>query len=567
MRIFENRKESRMRTTMVLFVTSLCVLILSSGSSYAQYAEDELLFSIELNDDTSSLFGCAQGAQVASMIAGPVVMGEGGFLFYSPKGYALYNRHGRLKDRHSVEKENRKRTKKGKPLLSCAFPVDNSTLLYYERVSGQKDSCILMSKKINKRWLREIDSETDIAALRHIDKTILFNLTANALTYEMNRRAYLKPYLVGYTSLDGGTRWWSLDRFYSFTSPLIVEKRGRYVSFFPGLTRDPTETIKKNLVEPLGVCLLGNTFHYYGVYTPTQNKDDFSYQRLFLCDQAGNLLYDQKILKREMTDAVIGEDVEEKMQYTVKAPARYVFLPAVDRNGNIYYGAVDFDSKRIEVMQRPLIVYKSFASDNKYARLLTREQGFVYRWDPVDCVQGKTVRHLPLFRFNEVGKEQEVLTEKELHVKGYLARIVREENASLKATINRSRRDLPQHVQHMQDSLAGHFGAWCPYAIELLHDSNTLRHFSYPLGSRVIAARVVAVTEDKKVFVRVDLGEKAEMLVFSTRGDFLNRFTFNQEPFDVRADVIAITDNGVITEKDYELKDGGYRFLEWKPTH
>ncbi|MFP4417897.1 MAG: hypothetical protein ACLFSB_11550 [Chitinispirillaceae bacterium] len=568
MKVYQNRRRTGAGIATSIFPWGLmCLVFLLYDVTSAQYVEDKLLFSVELNDDTTTLFGCDPEGRIESMIAGPVVLQDGSFLFYSSKGYALYSRSGRLKDSHSVVRKNKKLSKKGKPLLSCAFPLDDNTLLFYKRHPEDRDSSILMSRKIGGWLMRKTDKYPHIAALRDIKQTTLFNLTANALTYEMKRKSFLQPYLVGYTSIKGGTRWWSLDRFFSFTSPLIVEEDENYISFFPGLTRDPAPSIKKNLVEPLGVCLLGNTFHYYGVHTPAENKEIYSYQRLFLCDQAGNLLYDQKILKREMTDAVIGENEMEKMQYTVKRPSCYVFLPAVDRMGNIYYGVVNFYKKQIEVMQRPLAIYKPSSISDAHQDLLKREQGFSYRFDPVDCMAGKTVRHLPLFRYNEVGSEQEILTEKELNVKGYLARIVRAENESLKATINRSRRSLPPHVQRMQDSLSGHFGAWCPYAIELMHESETIREFSYPLGSRVVAVRVVAVTDEEKMFVRVDLGNRAEMLVFTTSGDFLNRFTFNQEPFDVRADVIAVTDEEKIVEKDYELSKGGHRFQEWKPVH
>ncbi len=556
--------KARISSGLAMPVASFIALISLVFSAHTQYANDSLLFTIELTEDTGSLFTCSHEAQTGgSMLAGPVVGADGNFTFYSSKGYAIYGRDGRLKDSHSVGKRNKRLSKRGKPLIKCAFPIDDKTFLYYRKKETAGDSCILLSKKNGRGRLRKIRSDSPIYSLKDIDKAVLFNLTANALTNEMNRKAYLQPYLVGYTSMKDGIRWWSLDRFFSFTSPLIVENQGDFVSFFPGLTKNPAKDIKKNLVEPLGVCKLGNDYHYYGVYTPTGDKESVSYQRLFLCDQAGNLLYDQSILKREMTDAVLAKSEAEKMLYTVKRPRRFVFLPAVDECGNIYYGIADFNKKRIEVIRRNLFVYKSVETDTQFVQILSREQGYTYRWDPVDCIADESVKHIPLFRFTQAG-EQKVLTEEELRIDGYIARILREENSALKATINRSRSDFPVGVRRIQDSLSGLFGAWCPYSVELLRGSEILTHFNYPPGSRVVAVRVVAVTEDEKVFVRVDLDSMAEMLVFSREGNFLNRFTFNTEPFDVRADVIAITPNSIIVEKDYEVKTGGYRFMQWK---
>jgi hypothetical protein len=87
-------------------------------------------------------------------------------------------------------------------------------------------------------------------------------------------------------------------------SPIIVEKDGKYSSFFPGLKADQAGGIKTHLIEPLGIhgrqeILLLRTRLIEGQYRGG------ILQAIILCDQAGNILSVDRLLKQETADAVL----------------------------------------------------------------------------------------------------------------------------------------------------------------------------------------------------------------------------------------------------------------------
>jgi len=105
----------------------------------------------------------------------------------------------------------------------------------------------------------------------------------------------------------------------------------------------------------------------------------------------------------------------------------------------------------------------------------------------------------------------------------------------------------------MRDSLDRLPTATCPYALSLEHESKgTVATYYYGCGDEVLSARVLNVTETFEVFVRVDLLDCAEVVVFSLDGSFLNRFTFNRQPFLDRKDIIAVSNDRTVVEEDYE---------------
>ena len=247
---------------------SLLLLCCCIGSLFAaQPAVDTLLFTIALNDDTTSLYGCQWNDKVRSTLAGPVLMAGKHLLFYSQNGYVLYNENGKLLDSHSLLRENRKAVKKGKSPVYLAYPLDSLTILYYSKgEEGGSDN--VYEKKIFKKKLKKINKEK-FEIYEQITKGHLFNLAANSITDEMGMRTFLMPLLVGYTALEGGTRWWTTDRLYGFTSPLLVEDQGKVTSFFPGLKADQTGEIQAHRVEPLGVYQMQGRWFYFGISSNT----------------------------------------------------------------------------------------------------------------------------------------------------------------------------------------------------------------------------------------------------------------------------------------------------------
>jgi hypothetical protein len=83
----------------------------------------------------------------------------------------------------------------------------------------------------------------------------------------------------------------------------------------------------------------------------------------------------------------------------------------------------------------------------------------------------------------------------------------------------------------MQDSIAKQNTSWCPYTIVLNQDGKgEIARMHYGFGDVIMCARVVEVTKTDEVFIRVDLDNWAEMIVFSTTGKYICRFIFNRQP-------------------------------------
>lgn len=527
----------------------------------AQHANDSLLFTIKLNDDHKSLFSCQWDDQVRSTLAGPVLMAGRTLLFYSQNGYALYNEKGKLLDAHSLVDDIHKAQKKGDKPIFLAYPIDSSTLLYYREASDPKEPTEVYSKNLLKKGLRRIPTD-QYKIGESIGKAQLFNLANNSITDEMGRRAYLMPQLVGYTSLGDGLKFWSLEKFYSFSSPLIIEDRGKYLSFFPGLKIEPNSGIKKHLVEPIGAFQKNGVWYYYGLQSSMGTKDYEYYQSLILSDQAGTVLYTDQFLKEEMTDAVLQKVSATNTIYTVRRANRHVFVPAVDPEGEIYYGMIEFEWKRISVYKRLFYTFKNSPCDSSLSELLTQEGLYSFKPCKLDYKKFGLYETYPtIIKGSSRGMELVPLNEQ--IKEGFFIKIHRKPDEELKKRLNREQQAIPSNVDKMRDSISQIETAWCPYAISLNHTENGLLHtLYYDVGERVLASRVLAVTSTFEVYVRVDLENRAEIIVYSTDGRYLNRFIFNKEDFRDRTDVIAISQDRKIIEADYE-NDKNLRYLQW----
>jgi hypothetical protein len=91
-----------------------------------------------------------------------------------------------------------------------------------------------------------------------------------------------------------------------------------------------------------------------------------------------------------------------------------------------------------------------------------------------------------------------------------------------------------------------------------------IRSFTYPPGKDVLCARVLAVRKNNDVLVRVDSRKFAEILIFKTDGDFVNRFLFNTQNYKKRKDIVVATDKSPIIELDYESDKGEGKFYKWE---
>jgi hypothetical protein len=560
-----------LRHCVTAFYQAVIILFFCVSAVFTQHANDTLLFIVKLDDDTIGLYGCRWGEPIRNSLSGPVIMQDHNLLFYSRDGYALCDQRGLCIDEQSLIRKNRTLSRTGQPPIRLAYPVDKSTLVYYSESSGtyRETPGIFFQKRLFSHGMKTVNADAAFLSSETMGSSQLFNLFHNSITDEMAIKSLLTPHLVGYSSLDGGCRWWSIDKFYSFTSPLVMEENGAYRSFFPGFRDTHDKHIKKTLVEPLGVFRMNGQWYYYGVYSPGGTTQEEYLQRLFLCDQSGNLLYDNTILKMTVVDDVLGENQDEKLIYTVKRASRHVFLPSIDENGDIYYGIIDYKKKQIEVMKRLFYRFAAVQSGPALEDDLFREQGYVYNPGSTQCPEmgGLGSAFLPQISYAEPGVELKLLNQGELTKKGFFVKIARRKDEDLGKTITRIHQSLPVRVQKIQDSLSHLSTSWCPYSIVLNSGKKgELCTFHYGLGDIVVSARVLCVTSTFEVFVRVDLADWAEVVVFSTGGEFMNRFRFNNENFEVRNDLVAVSADRKIIEKDYEIGKGAYQFISWKLT-
>jgi hypothetical protein len=539
------------------FVILFAILSPLSGQPFV----DSLRFTISLSPDTNNLFWCGRSDEMRSVLAGPVMMENSNLLFYSCNGYALYTPKGELIDTHSVFKENRKLPSGSPERLAIAFPLDGKTVIYYRK---DRDSLKIFEKKIGKRGLSRISS----AQFRDIESSRLFNLAQNGFVDELAPKSFIKSNLVGYTSLESGKNWWSLDKFYSFLSPLIVMQDKGFLGFFPGMLSDQKIEIQKHLINPLGVFNWDDRLFYYGVHSMTGSTTPQINQKLYLCDQAGNLLTTTEYLKQVIIDDVLAYDKKRNTNYTVKRPWQFVFSPAIDVNGDVYYGMVDFKARTLEVNKRMFYHYgaKVMEPSPENETLVAAQRKFVimpgllqFKNSIIDGYSqtGFLVR-------NEQGKHRRAELQ-DISCKGFWVSAQRDANPELAKKLTQGTGSLPSNVKHMRDSLAKMQNTNRPCTITLRYNEREkIRDFYFSPCEDVVTARVLNVTAKREVFVRVDLKDRAEVIVFSQDGAFVNRFTFNRQDIKKRKDIVTVNDDGTVIEEDYERIKEDYTYLKWE---
>jgi hypothetical protein len=72
------------------------------------------------------------------------------------------------------------------------------------------------------------------------------------------------------------------------------------------------------------------------------------------------------------------------------------------------------------------------------------------------------------------------------------------------------------------------------------------------------------VRKKNEVLVRIDCETFAEILIFKTDGDFVNRFLFNLQSYRKRKDIVVATDRSPIIELDYESDKEKGKFFKWE---
>jgi hypothetical protein len=536
----------------VIFFTAAFV-----STVFSQDENDSLLFSIKLTADTNSIYGCRQDDKMRLNLAGPVIMEKGSLLFFSQYGYLLYSQDGKLIDSSSLFKMNRNNTQP----YTLAYPLDSATILYYRQMRGNVPD--IFQKRLFSNGLRKA-SEEKYQFYSEINTNQLFNIASNSVTDEMSSKAFLLPHLIGYTSITGGMKWWTTDKMYSISSPMIVEQDGKYVSFFPGMKADQVCDVKRHLIEPLGVFQNDGRWFYYGLYSSMGNTADEYFQSLILCDQAGNILSSDKLLKQEIKAAVLAHTDDNNTDFTVRTAGRHVFVPAVDRSGALYYGILNYEWKKLDVYKRKHLHYVPVLTKADLEKKFADESNIEFSPIKLEC-NPLAMRGIRPEVILSNGKELNFLDNDQTARKGFFVTVHRYTDEYLKTKLNRIQSTLPDNIQKIQDSISKQSTSWCPYAIGLnLDPKGEIAKLFYGYGDVIMCARVIEVTATNEVFIRVDLDSWAEVLVFSTSGKYISRFIFNRQNFNSRKDLIVISEKREIVERDYESDKSGKTYHKWE---
>ena len=540
-------------------MTIFLLLLLHAGVE-GQLCRDTALFTVRLNDDSASIFYCGPVCAVRKSLSGPVVMDDGRLLLYSENGYVLYDQSGAVVDSHTVFSENLRSAGKGIGILKLAYPEDLTTLLYYTQIQGSTKPGAVYRKKLFKKRLKPV-KEKKSADLCEVGRGCLFNLAHNSITDELADQWYAQPQLVGYVGMPDGHRWWSLDEFYTFESPLIHEYNGAYSSFFAGLHVTESRA-RRQLVNPTHVFRNDRRWYFVGIRASMGTKSDTLYQMLYVCDRAGNILHCDTLIKQTNRDAVIGED--EETFYTVKKAGRFVFQPCVDMRGRVHYGMIDYVGKTIAVRRRIYFGYKPVPTEPDLAHLFDLERSVTYEPAFLACKaqvrEGRTIPSVMIV--DERGRTSRAKA-KDLTRDGYLVRISRVSHRDIEKKLSRGRIPLPENVHRIRDSLSMGSAVSCPYSLSMTGPRGIVRSFDFPAGEKILCARVLVATETGHVLVRVDCEDFAEALLFEKDGDLVNRFTFNRQHYKTRKDMIVASAKSPIIEFDYESGTGQGTYLKW----
>ena len=429
----------------------------------------------------------------------------------------------------------------------------------------------MFRKKLLKKGLDRIPA-SEMEMFKDIRRYEPLNIYRSGTTEDVGRKAFLAPHLAGFTALNGGSKWWSVDMFFSFTAPMIMETDGRFTSFFPGLREGGGHCeVQVKLIEPLGVFSREGRWYYLGLSSVIGNKEDEYFQTIVLCDQAGNILYCNQLLKQEIKDAVLQERLDIKTVFTVRKAGRHVFVPAVDAYGDIFYGIINWEWKKLEVYKRSFVRFLPSASAPAYADRFDHEGRLSFMPVKIECSNASRRGVIPEVLKKDDKGSMELLDEGGLTKDSIFVKVHRLPDEDLRRKISRVTHTMPKEIGVMQDSISKLPTTWCPYGISLNHETRgTLSNLDYGFGDVVVCSWVLGRSESKNIYVRVDLETWAEVLVFTGEGQFIERFTFNNQHYKDRKDVVVLSTKDEIYERDYEAglnakgKGSGYKFVVWK---
>lgn len=526
---------------------------------------DTTLFVVQLNEDSASLFYCNRDRSIRELLSGPVLMGNGGLLLYSQRGYVLYDSAGAVADSLNVGVQQVAKVKEAGGDFTLACPLDSTSVLFYRPLAQTNPQFALYRKAMLKRRAKETKEE-EYGSLSRLTGGILMNIARNAATDEMAQRVYLAPQLVGFVAPDRKSeRWWSIDRFYSSSSPMINEADSTLVSFFPGINLGKRE-MRNMAIDMVGTWKKGGRRYYLGVSAPLGSQDWQTTQTLYLCDHAGNVMFTDEIPKQVNTEVVLGKDNDPRRNvvYTARATKRFVFPPVVDGQGRVHYGLIDYEARKLAVHRRTYPEFVPTPTEPILAHLIDIEKDITFEPLSLSCNRGQnTGARIPRVRFTDPDGNRREARPRDLARGEYLARITRITYRDVESKLSRGRSGLPPAPDRMRDSIASMSTAGCPYSLSLSGPKGVIRTFDYGAGEQVLCARVITVRASGTVLVRVDLSTYAELLAFRPSGKLVGRFIFNRQNVTQRQDVVVALKDSPILELDYEQDSSNGRYLAW----
>lgn len=533
------------------------IIILLFNSAYAQLVRDTALFTLSLSKDSpAAVSSCSRGTHASGTLCGPVLMAGNSLLLFSSRGYLLLDSTGTVLDSHVVASASQ-------PGLALSFPRDSVTVFYHHTGSPGGKPVRIAAKRLFDPVVADIpDADYRWFGAAHMGTYV--NIACMSLMHEETVRLNLLPQVIGFTGLRDGARWWVVDRDSDLRSPIVYRRADGGAELFPGLFESQGVTVaREDAIEVRGCSDSPWGRLYLGVSANVDINFPRCVQVVYLCDGAGNVLRADTLFKQLNEEVPISLQAEggENVMAFVRDASRLAYPPVMDSRGRLYYGVIELSRCGFRVRRRDYAYYMPVPVETYVAPSLTVERDLAFEPVDINCntpqQAGATV---PRVTFTGFDGARRVARPRELERHGYLARIGRHSLRSLEAKFGRRPPALPTAAERLCDSLQALPAFGCPWVVSLSGPGGYVRTFAYGPDQRVLCARVLGLRPDSTVAVRVDLVDHAEVLLFTSRGAFVNRFTFNGQPWRQRKDIVVLAPTGDIIEDDLE----GSGFRAWR---
>jgi hypothetical protein len=379
-------------------------------------------------------------------------------------------------------------------------------------------------------------------------------------------RLQIGPRLIGFTTLKGGNRWWSVDKEPDLRGPVVHRFPDGAGELFPGLFQGEGSRQRHDLpIDIRGVYGTNEGPVYVGVSSDIDENLPRCFQTLYHCDRAGNILYSDRLLKQVNSDIPLSLNAQngENIMAFVRGATQRAYPPVVAPDGRVFYGEIDFEKCAFRVHRRDYAVYRPQPVDPIVTPAFATERDIQYEPTAIPCNPAQLAgAQIPRVSFLAADGTRRIARPRELERGGFVARLSRQNARSAPLRLTRRQPGMPNEAGKLCDSLANLPALGCQWQLSLSGPNGFVRTFAFAPDEKLLCARVIGIRPDSTVVVRVDLAHSAQVLLFTPTGTFLNRFTFNRQGWQQRRDVVVVMPEGQLVEADAE---GQPRQLLWKP--